>query len=72
LEELQQLFENMLQNIKNVIEIYGDLEVDEKNDILSYECSLITLLLFCIGGQRREYIVGIHLKVMNIYLIVII
>jgi hypothetical protein len=35
----------------------------EKSDAIAFEEALITLCLFCIGGQRREFIVNITLQV---------
>jgi hypothetical protein len=37
-----------------------------KSDAITFEEALITLCLFCIGGQRREFIVNITLQV-NFY-----
>ena len=43
------------------------MEKDEddfgKSDAINFEEALITLCLFCIGGQRREFIVNITLQV---------
>jgi len=34
-----------------------------KSDALLFEKALLTLCLFCIGGQRREFVVNMTLQV---------
>jgi hypothetical protein len=59
---LKELFSTLLKTIKELMETYGQLKF-EFDDAKSFELALLTLCLFCIGGQRREYIVGMYLKV---------
>jgi hypothetical protein len=61
---LQQLFVETLQLLKNSMEENNDHFT--KSDAITFEEALITLCLFCIGGQRREFIVNITLQV-NFY-----
>jgi len=67
---MKTLFENLLKKLKDIINTYQNTEVFY-DDAIIFEMALITLCLFCIGGQRREYIVGMHLKVsknLNLFL----
>jgi hypothetical protein len=59
--ELQQLFVSTLQLLKDSME--ENVDCFTKSDAIAFEEALITLCLFCIGGQRREFIVNITLQV---------
>ena len=42
---------------------YYEDSIFEIKDAIKFEEALITLCLFCIGGQRREFVVNITLQV---------
>ena len=42
-----------------------------KNNAIIFEETLLTLCLFCIGAQRREFVVNITLSVSNLSIIII-
>jgi hypothetical protein len=44
------------------MEEYNGIDFD-KSDAIKFEEALLTLCLFCIGGQRREFIINITLDV---------
>ncbi len=59
---MQKLFVSTLQLLKDLMEDYDDFKF-EKEDAITFEKALMTLCLFCIGGQRREFIVNMTLTV---------
>jgi hypothetical protein len=59
---LKQLFVATLQLLKDFMDEYSD-SIISKIDAIKFEKALMTLCLFCIGGQRREFVVNITLDV---------
>ncbi len=59
---MSQLFAKSLNTIH---EMMRDFVEDDftKTDAISFEEALLTLCLFCIGAQRREFVVNMTLSV---------
>ena len=62
---MTELFAKTLNQIHQFMENLDD-DLD-KNDAIHFERCLITLCHFCIGGQRKEFIVNFTLEVCYIY-----
>jgi hypothetical protein len=58
---LTQLFAKTLDLIHGMMQNFD--EDFTKSDALLFEKALLTLCLFCIGGQRREFVVNMTLQV---------
>jgi hypothetical protein len=60
--EVTELFAKTLNQIHQFMENFDEDEFDKIDAILFEKC-LMTLCHFCIGGQRREFIVNFTLEV---------
>ena len=55
------MFVTCLETIKTLIEDCQEFYL--KEEAIQFQKAIMTLFLFCVGGQRREFVVGISLKV---------